>query len=393
MKIGVLKETYSGEVRVALTPASIPALVKLGHTVVVERGAGLRAGYTDEAYTTAGGTLANDRTDVFTQADIVTAVRFAGANGDSFAGDKALLQPKHIVFASMEPLFYAQAIQPLCETGATAFAMELIPRITKAQSMDVLSSMASVAGYKAVLMAANTMPKMFPMMMTAAGTLKPARVFVIGAGVAGLQAIATAKRLGAIVSAYDVRPVVKEQVESLGGKFVELPIDTKDAQGSGGYAKEQTAEQVQRQQDLMASVVAESDAVITTAAIPGRKSPVLVTKAMVDRMQPGSVIVDLAAERGGNCESTQPGETIVTDNGVTILGPTNLPATVPFHASQMYGNNITTLIKYLTNKDGSLKLDTADEIIGGTLVCKGKEILHPQVRAALNLSPLQPPAA
>ncbi len=391
MKIGVPKEVYAGENRVALIPDAVRDLEKVGASILVQSGAGVASGHSDQDYQSAGATIVNSREEVFGQADIIVAVRLAGASPESCDSDPALLNADKTVFAMMEPLFLAEQMKPLAESGATVFAMELIPRITRAQSMDVLSSMASIAGYKAVLMAADQLPRMFPMMMTAAGTIKPARVLVVGAGVAGLQAIATAKRLGAIVSAYDVRPAVKEQVESLGGKFVELEIDTEGAEDAGGYAREQTEDQIRQQQELMAEVVAESNAVITTAAIPGRKSPVIVTADMVKRMAPGSVIIDLAAERGGNCELTKLGEVVDAD-GVTILGPDNLATTVAVHASQMYSKNMVTLLKHLID-EGKLKIDMDDEITAGTLVGKGGEVLHPMVRDQLGLEPAAQPAA
>lgn len=383
MIVGVCKETFPGETRVALIPASVGDLRKLGAEVVVERGAGVAAGYPDAAYEAAGAKLVDDRDALFAAADVIVAVRIGGADPDGAAADAQRLGAGKTVIAVMEPLYRAEVVKSLVDTGATLLALELIPRITRAQSMDILSSMATVSGYKAVLLAASTLRKMFPMMMTAAGTITPAKVLVIGAGVAGLQAISTARRLGAVVSGYDVRAAVKEQVQSLGAKFVELPLEI-DAEGSGGYAKEQTAEQLQKQQELMADVIAESDVVITTAAVPGRRSPVIVTRAMVARMAPGSVIVDIAAEKGGNCELTKLDETVVSDNGVTILGPGNLPATVPFHASQMFAKNVVTLLKHLS-KNGALTLDLNDEITAGTLVGQGGEILHPQVRAQLGL--------
>ncbi len=386
MIVGVPRECLAGESRVALTPANMTVLAKIGLQVIVERGAGVAAGFPDAEYEAAGARLVADRAAVFAEADIVTAVRLAGADDPTVAADDVRrLRDGQILIAAMEPLWAAKALEPWASTGARAFALELIPRITRAQSMDILSSMATVAGYKGVLLAASSLPRMFPMMMTAAGTLKPAKVLVVGAGVAGLQAIATAKRNGAVVSGYDVRPAVKEQVESLGAKFVELPLDTSTAEDSGGYAKEQSEEQVRRQQELMADVVAESDVVITTAAIPGRKSPVIVTAAMVERMAPGSVIVDLAAERGGNCELTKAGETVL-HQGVSILGPINLPATVPYHASQMFARNVQTLLQHLVTKDGALNIDPADEITAGTLVTDGGKIRHPQVAAALGIT-------
>jgi NAD(P) transhydrogenase subunit alpha len=272
--------------------------------------------------------------------------------------------------------------------GVTGFAVELIPRITRAQSMDALSSMATIAGYKAVVLAADTLPQLFPMLMTAAGTISAARVFVVGAGVAGLQAIATARRLGAVVEAYDVRPAVKEQVLSLGAKFVELPLEAADAQDKGGYAKAMDEDFYRRQRETMSRVVAQSDVVITTAAVPGKKAPVLITGAMLEAMKPGSVVVDLAAEQGGNCELTRPGETLV-HGGVTILGPLNVPSSIPHHASQMYAKNITNFVRPML-KDGALGIDTSDELVRETLVVRDGEVVHPRVRELLGLPALTP---
>ncbi|BCS35786.1 NAD(P) transhydrogenase subunit alpha [Luteitalea sp. TBR-22] len=390
MVIGIPRELVPGEDRVALVPGSVPALVKSGAQVIVEQGAGVRAGCPDEAYVAAGATLGS-RDEVFAKADVVLQVRTGAAAGSHGSSDVARLGAKHTVIAFADPLGAPDAAKALAGTGATVISMELIPRITRAQSMDALSSMANIAGYKAVLLAANTLPRMFPMMMTAAGTVNPARCFVIGAGVAGLQAIATAKRLGAKIEAYDVRAAVKEQIESLGAKFVELPLDTAAAEGQGGYAAAQDESFYRRQRETMAKVVAHSDVVITTAAIPGKKSPVLITADMVATMTPGSVIVDLAAERGGNCELTRADETVVTANGVIIHGPTNLPATVPFHASQLYAKNLTTLLAHLRNKQGDLVIDPLDEITREVLVTHKGEVVAPRLREALGLAPL--PAA
>lgn len=391
MIVGVPKEILQGEVRVALVPASVPDLAKRGIEVWIERGAGEAAGYPDQAYEQAGAKLAADRDEIFAKSDLVAAVRLAGAQEGEAAADTPRLRKGQVLVAAMEPLWAAEDLKPLAEAGSVSFALELIPRITRAQSMDILSSMATIAGYKGVLLAASTLPRMFPMMMTAAGTVKPAKVLVIGAGVAGLQAISSARRLGALVSAYDVRPVVKEQVESLGARFVELEMET-SGEGQGGYAREQTEDEIRRQQELMADVIADSDVVISTAAIPGRRSPVIVTRAMVERMAPGSVIVDLASERGGNCELTRAGETVV-HGGVTILGPVNLPATVPFHASQMFAKNVTTLLQHLV-ADGELKLDLDDEITRGTLATHEGRIVHPQVCEALGIeAPAAPETA
>src|SRR5436190_7329971 len=337
MKIGVPMEQLPGERRVALVPASIAALKKAGFDVMIERGAGERAGFPDSAYQEKGAQIAASRADVFA-ADVVLQVR---------ASDFGLMRQGQIVVATADPLGTPETVREMASRGVTAFALELIPRITRAQSMDVLSSMATIAGYKAVLLAAGTLPRMFPLMMTAAGTLKPAKVFVIGAGVAGLQAIATSRRLGAVVHAYDVRPAVKEQVESLGAAFAGVPLETTGAEGVGGYAKQLGEEFYQKQRELMARTVAGSDVCITTAAIPGKPSPRIITADAVDGMAPGSVIVDLAAERGGNCELTKPDETVIK-NGVAILGPTNLPSEVPTHASQMLAKNLTNFLKLIT---------------------------------------------
>jgi NAD(P) transhydrogenase subunit alpha len=377
MKVAAVRETFPGERRVALVPAAVPLLSKAGLETLIEPGAGLAAGYPDEAYLAKGATLAANRAEAFS-ADIVCQVRTLGANPVEGQADLGFLRLGQVLIGLADPLTAVEAAQTLAERGVTLFALELLPRITRAQSMDVLSSMATVAGYRAVLLGALALPRMFPMLMTAAGTLAAARVFVIGAGVAGLQAIATARRLGGVVQAYDVRPAVKEQVQSLGARFVEMPLEA--AEGTGGYAKQMDEDFYRRQRELMARVVAESDVVITTAAIPGKRSPVLITAEAVRGMQPGSVIVDLAAERGGNCELTVADQTIVT-HGVTIMGPTNLPAEVPYHASQMYAKNMTTFLQHLV-KQGQLKLDLADEITRETLVARDGAIVHPRLAAA-----------
>jgi NAD(P) transhydrogenase subunit alpha len=383
MRVAVLRETYDGERRVALVPTVVPSLTKLGLEVVVEAGAGAAAGFPDTAYEKAGSAIVPQRGDAAT-ADCLVQVRALGANPEKGKADLPLLRSGQVVIGLCDPLSNPQAAKELAECGATVFALELMPRITRAQSMDVLSSMATVAGYRAVLLAATALPKMFPLLTTAAGTLTPAKVFVIGAGVAGLQAIATARRLGAVVSAYDVRSAVKEQIQSLGAKFVEMPLEAGAAEGKGGYAKEMDEEFYRRQRELLARVVGESDVVITTAAIPGKQSPILVTAEAVRGMQPGSVIVDLAAERGGNCELTKPGATI-ENHGVTILGPTNLPSDVPNHASQMFAKNVTTFLQHLV-KDGQFVLDTNDQITRDTLIARGGEVVHPAIRKLLGLS-------
>jgi len=377
MIVGVVKETFPGEARVALVPVGAQQLTRAELEVLVEPGAGVAAGYDDEAYTEKGATLAADREDVWRRADVVLQVRALGANLEEGKADLELMRSGQALIATCEPLTEHEANTAVAATGTTLFSMEMMPRITRAQSMDILSSMATIAGYKAVLMGADALPKLFPMMMTAAGTLAAARVFVVGAGVAGLQAIASARRLGAVVHAYDVRPVVREQVESLGGKFVELELETDTAEDSGGYAKELGEDFYAKQREMMLSVVAESDVVITTAAIPGRKAPILVTREMVEGMHRGSVIVDLAAERGGNCELTVPGER-VDHNGVIILGPLNIPSDVPYHASQMYSKNITTFLLHLV-KDGELVIDLDDEITKGTLITRDGAVVHERV--------------
>jgi NAD(P) transhydrogenase subunit alpha len=383
MKVAVLKETFPGERRVALVPAAVGPLVKSGLEVVVESGAGLAAGSPDEAYRAAGATIVS-RDEAFA-ADCLLTVRACGAAGGCWPADRDRLRRGVILIGMCDPLSSADACREAADHGATVFALELVPRITRAQSMDVLSSQANIAGYRAVLLAANTLPRILPMMTTAAGTVTPAKVLVLGAGVAGLQAIATAKRLGAQVSAYDVRPAVKEQVQSLGARFVELPIETGSSEAAGGYAKAMGEEFYARQRELLGKVVAESDIVVCTALIPGQKAPVLVTREMVSRMKPGSVIVDMAAERGGNCEGSQPDETVVID-GVTILGPTNLPAEAPFHTSQLYAKNVATFLTHLV-KSGLPDVSLDDEICRDTLVARGGEIVHPKVRERAGLPP------
>ena len=381
MKIGVPKEVFPGERRVALVPSLLPPLIKAGHTILVEAGAGFEAGSPDQDYRDKGATVTDSRDEVF-GADIVLQVRAAGAAGSAGEADLARLRPDQIVIGATDPLGNPAGAQPFADKKATLFGMELVPRITRAQSMDILSSQAMVAGYKAVLLAANETPRLFSMEMTAAGTLAPAKVFVIGAGVAGLKAIATAKRLGAVVYAYDVRAAVKEQIESLGGKFVTVEAENDDAEDKGGYAKEMTEEFYVRQRARMAEVAAECSAVVTTAAIPGRQSPLLLTKEGVHGMAPGSCVVDLAAERGGNCELSAPDERVV-ENGVVILGPTNLPSMMSTHASQMYGKNLVTFLGLLIDKEGQLQLDTDDEIIRDTMVTRGGAIVNERIRSML----------
>jgi len=363
-------------------------LKKAGLDVIVQAGAGLESGYRDSDYTDKGATIVPDRAAVFAQADVITQVLGYGSNDRNGQQDLPLLRRGQIIIAFFRPLGSVDILKQVAATGATAFSVELMPRITRAQSMDALSSMATICGYKAVVIAADHVPRLFPMLTTAAGTITPARVLIIGAGVAGLQAIATARRLGAVVSAYDVRPAVKEQIQSLGGRFVELPLEAKDAQDAGGYAKAQDETFYAKQRELLGNVVAESDVVITTAVVPGKKAPVLVTKDMVARMAPGSVIVDLAAERGGNCELTRPEEDIVV-NGVNIIGVINLASAVPYHASMMYAKNVTTFLTHLV-KDGKFKFDTADEITRETLLTRDGDIVNERVRQFFSLPALTP---
>ncbi len=370
LRIGVLRETAPGERRVAMAPRAMDLLVKSGVEFLVERGAGEASGIPDREYEEKGARIAASRGEVFAGASVIVQVRAGLSPADAVGREQAL-----IGFA--DPLSEPGACAALAERGVTVFAMELMPRITRAQSMDALSSMATIAGYKAVIMAADRLPRMFPLLMTAAGTIAPARVFVLGAGVAGLQAIATARRLGAVVSAYDVRPAVKEQVESLGAKFVPLELTPAEAEDKGGYAKALGEDFYRRQRELLTAVLRQHDVVITTAAVPGKRAPVLLTAEMVAGMPPGSVIVDLAAERGGNCELTRPGETVVA-GGVTIIGPVNLPSEVPYHASQMYARNVAAFLKHLV-KDGELRVDLEDEITRETLVARGGAVVHPRI--------------
>ncbi|MDP6461671.1 MAG: Re/Si-specific NAD(P)(+) transhydrogenase subunit alpha [Gemmatimonadota bacterium] len=383
MIAGVPRESFPGERRVALTPAALPLLAKAGVSVLVEAGAGSAAGYLDADFEEKGAKIAASREEVFSSAEVILQVRTLGANPEAGRADLELMRKDQVVIGSADPLGEPGAARDVAATGAVLFGLELIPRITRAQSMDILSAMATIAGYKAVLAGADHLPRMFPLMMTAAGTLAAAHVFVVGAGVAGLQAIGSARKLGAIVHAYDVRPAVKEQVESLGGKFVEMELEAGSSEDKGGYAREMDEEFYRKQRELMGRVVAESDVVITTAAIPGKKSPVLITKEMVAGMKPGSVIVDLAAERGGNCELTKAGETTV-EHGVTILGPTNLPSEVPYHASQMYGKNIATFLLNMV-KDGELDMNPEDEIVRDTMLARGGDVVHTRLRELLGM--------
>ncbi len=386
MMVGVPRESFPGERRVALVPAAVTSLIKAGLEVLVEADAGLEAGYTNSDYESKGAKIAASRAEVFRQADIIPQVLCYGSDDRTGAADLSLLRRGQFLIGFMRPMGTVETVQAIASTGVTSFAVELVPRTTRAQSMDALSSMATASGYKAVLIAADILPRIFPMLTTAAGTITPARVLIIGVGVAGLQAIATARRLGAVVSAYDVRPAVKEQVQSLGGRFVELPLEVKDAQDAGGYAKAQDESFYQRQRELLGKVIAESDVVITTAVVPGKKAPVLVTKEMVAGMATGSVIVDLAAERGGNCELTRSGEKISV-NGVTIIGWINLASTVPYHASQMYSKNVSNFLLNMV-KDGKVNVNMQDDIISGTLVTEGGEIVNPRIRELFGLPAL-----
>ena len=384
LSVGVLRESFPGEKRVALIPIGAETLVKAGFRVLLEGGAGLKAGFPDREYEKRGVEILPNRESVCSQADILLAVRAAGANPDGWPHEVKDLREGQILIGFLEPLTARQPIEELANRGVTAFAVELVPRITRAQSMDALSSMATVAGYRAVLLAANFLPKMFPMLTTAAGTITPSRVLVIGAGVAGLQAIATARRLGAVVSGYDIRPAAREQVESLGAKFVVLGLETDEAEAEGGYARAMGEDFYRRQRELLGKVAAENDVVICTAAVPGKKAPLLITAESVRAMRPGSVIVDLAAERGGNCELTQPGR-VVVEKGVTILGPVNLPSDIPYHASQMYSKNLCQFILHLV-KNGKPDLDSEDRILKETLVTHRGKIVNPRVRKALGIT-------
>jgi proton-translocating NAD(P)+ transhydrogenase subunit alpha len=387
MIVGVPKEIYPKERRVALVPAVISNLTKSGLEILVEAGAGIAAGYPDADYEAKGARLVANRVEIFKTADIIVQFLVHGANDQTGSEDLPLMRTGQVILGFVRPLGTIQTLQELADRGVTSFSVELMPRTTRAQSMDALSSMATICGYKAVVLAANTLPRMFPMLTTAAGTIAPARVLIIGAGVAGLQAIATARRLGAVASAYDMRPAAKEQVQSLGGRFVELPIEAKDAQDARGYGKAQDETFYQKQRELLGKTIAESDVVITAAVIPGKKSPVLVTKDMVEKMAPGSVIVDLAAERGGNCELTKPDQIIVEHN-VTIIGEFNLAATVPYHASALYARNLSAFLQHLV-KEGKLQLDLKDEIIRETLVTQDGEVVNARVREFFGLPALQ----
>jgi len=387
MIVGVPRETYPGERRVALIPSLAQRLIQSEHEVWVESNAGEEAGHPDSAYE-AQGAQVKSRDEIFQGADVIAQVRGLGANPEAGRDDLDRLGESQVLVAMMDPLSEPESARELAERNVLSYAMELMPRISRAQSMDALSSQANIGGYKSVLLAAEALPKIFPMMMTAAGTITPARVFIVGAGVAGLQAIATARRLGAIVKSYDIRPEVKEQVESLGAKFVELELETDDASGEGGYAQAMDEEFYRKQREMMNEVVAESDVVVTTAAVPGKKAPILVTEEMVQGMAPGSVVVDLAAERGGNCDLTQPGETVVAD-GVTIVGPENLPSSVPKHASQMYAQNVVNFLEHLMDHGGLAEPEAEDQIVGETMLTRDGQVVHAKVRELLGEAPVE----
>lgn len=381
LTVGVPKETYPQERRVAMTPAGFDRLAKAGMRFLIETGAGTAAGFPDSEYEAKGATLVT-RAELFAQSDVILQVRTLGANPANGQADTPLLRDGQLVIGLSEPLTALDSVAALAKQGVTLFAMELIPRITRAQAMDVLSSMATVAGYRAVLAGAQASARMFPMLTTAAGTIAPAKVFVLGVGVAGLQALATAKRLGAVCSAYDVRAAAKEQAESVGAKFVSLALETKASEGTGGYAQAMDEDFYRRQRELMTNVLREQDVVITTAAVPGKKAPILITAGMVRAMHPGAVIVDIAAERGGNCELTRPGETVV-ESGVTIVGITNLPSESAYHASQMYAKNVATFLQHLAPK-GEIVINTDDEITRETLVTHQRRVVHPKVAEKLS---------
>lgn len=389
MVVGVPREARSGEARVALTPTALPQLTKAGFEVVVESGAGAAAGYPDRVFTDRGARVGT-RDDAFA-ADVLVQVNVM--DGDPASADIARLRQGQVVVGAVAPFARPGLVKAVASTGATLFALELVPRTTRAQSMDILSSQAAVAGYKAVIIAADRLPRMFPLLTTAAGTIAPARVFVVGAGVAGLAAIASSRRMGALVEAYDVRPAAREEVESLGARFVELPLDTGQEEGSGGYAKQLSGDTIRRQQELMATTVAASDVVITTAQVQGSTAPVIITTEMVKGMAAGSVIVDLAAEQGGNCEPTVAGESVDVD-GVTVIGVVNLPGDIPVHSSQLFGKNVANFLGLMV-VDGRLDVGVADDVIQESVVARGGEVVNNRVREALGMETLpepEPPA-
>ena len=386
MIVGVPRETFPGERRVALVPVVVPNLTKTGFDVLVEAGAGAGAGYPDADYVSKGAKIVASRAEVFSAADIIVQVLCYGSNDKTGKADVPLYRSGQVLIGFLRPLGSIRTTREIASKGVTSFSVELMPRTTRAQSMDALSSMATICGYKSVILAADKLPRIFPMLTTAAGTITPARVFIIGAGVAGLQAISTARRLGAVASAYDMRPAAKEQVQSLGGRFVELPIEAKEAEDARGYARAQDENFYKRQRELLAKAVGESDVVITAAVVPGKKPPILVTKEMVASMAPGSVIVDLASERGGNCELTKPGE-VTIEHGVTLIGYFNLATGMPYHASQMYARNVSAFLLHLV-KDGKLQLNLDDEIVRETLLTRDGEVFNVRVREFFALPPL-----
>ena len=390
MLIGVPREIATGERRVALVPETVSQLTQAGHRVVVERGAGMRAGFTDEAYRTAGCDLADSAGDIYSTAQMILKVQRPGRDD---AGEAELDQMKEgsILIGLLQPSGDPALFQQLAERGIIALSMELVPRTTRAQMMDALSSQSTVAGYKAVLLAANALQKFFPMLMTAAGTVRPARVLVIGAGVAGLQAIATARRIGAVVEAFDTRPVVKEQVQSLGATFVELDLHGQDAQDAGGYARELSKDHIRREKELIHKRALQADVIITTALVPGKPAPMLVDAETVAAMRPGSVIVDLAGEQGGNCELSVPGDTVVRHD-VTIIAPLHISSDLAFHASQMYSKNVAALVTLLAPR-GELNLNFDDDIISAVCVTVDGDIRHAPTRIRLGMPKLQPSTA
>ena len=378
--LAVPKETAPNERRVALIPDAVKKYASAGHTVLIETGAGAASFISDEAYTAVGGKIVPDAASVFGGGDLIAMV------SKPTDAELAQIKPGAALIAFLQPMVNLDLVKALQAGQVTSFSMDAIPRTTRAQYMDALSSMATIAGYKAVLLAADHLSKFMPLLTTAAGTIPPAKVLVIGAGVAGLQAIATARRLGAVVEAYDTRPVVKEQVESLGGKFIDIPVDTADSQDKGGYAKEVSQDVLRRQQEVLAQRASRSDAIITTAAVPGRPAPRLISEETVKNMAAGSVIVDLAAETGGNCELTEPGKIVVV-HGVTIIGLLNIPSLIPVHASQMYSKNIQNLLALLIDKNGQFVLDMNDEIVRGTVITQNGEIMHEGTKARLQPAP------
>ena len=388
MVVGVPRENRAGETRVALTPTALPQLTKAGFDVVIESGAGALAGYPDAAFTDRGARIGT-RDDAFA-ADVLVQVNVM--DGDASNAELSKLRQGQVVIGAVAPFARPELVKAIAGTGATLFALELVPRSTRAQSMDILSSQAAVAGYKAVLIGASELPKMFPLLTTAAGTIAPAKVFIVGAGVAGLAAIATSRRMGSLVEAYDVRPAAREEVESLGARFVELPLETGQEEGSGGYAKQLSEETIKKQQELMAKTVAASDVVITTAQVQGSTAPVIITTEMIKGMAPGSVIVDLAAEQGGNCEPTVAGE-IVDVDGVKVIGVVNLPGEIPVHASQLFGKNVANFLGLMV-VGGKLDTGVDDDVIKESVVAAGGDVVN-RVREALGLEKLpepEPPA-